>query len=71
MMELSKFMFEVRFNTVDNAESLSWQNQMFREFNLQLINPLAPADIKSYGVFLEPELRIKVTKASQAKVEKL
>lgn len=35
--------------------------QVFRAFNMQVIDPLKPCDIKSYGVFIETDLRIRVS----------
>ncbi|KAF2754941.1 cytochrome P450 [Pseudovirgaria hyperparasitica] len=36
--------------------------ELLRHFNIQLVDPLKPCDVKSYGVFLEPNLYVRITK---------
>lgn len=38
--------------------------QVFRNFDLQLISPIKPCDVKSYAVFLESNMFVKVTEST-------
>jgi len=36
--------------------------QLLREFDIQVMSPMKPSNIQSYGVFLETDLSVKLTK---------
>lgn len=38
-------------------------DQVFRNFDLQLISPVKPCDVESYAVFLESNMFVKVTES--------
>jgi hypothetical protein len=38
--------------------------KVFRRFDLQLVSPLKPCDVRSYGVFLESNLKVRVTQSA-------
>ncbi|KAF3762478.1 cytochrome P450 monooxygenase [Cryphonectria parasitica EP155] len=40
--------------------------ELFRAFDLQLLEPYAPSNILSYGVFLESNLKVKVSRSTTA-----
>ncbi|KAI1862759.1 uncharacterized protein JN550_009906 [Neoarthrinium moseri] len=47
--------------TIATMELFKSVFEIFRNFDLQLVNPTKPCDVLSYGVFLESNLFVKVT----------
>lgn len=48
------------------ADREKCNKQVFRAFDMQLLEPWRPSEILSYGVFLEANLMVKVTKSMPA-----
>lgn len=38
--------------------------KVFRNFDLQMLSPIKPCDVKSYAVFLESDMFVKVTEGT-------